>query len=95
MKVSNFTLIIQFLASANHFSHNLSHLRLSSIGSNLYLLMAYLYRNVEATEVGDDADAEYLDAAVAGHDYLRNGAHTYSVTAQRCDTCGTLPESRR
>ena len=70
------------LASANHFSHNLSHLRLSSIGSNLHLLMAYLYRNVEAAEVGDDADAEYLDAAMAGHDDLRNGAHTYSVTTQ-------------
>ena len=44
--------------------------------------MAYFYRNVEAAEVGDDADAEYLDAAMAGHDHLRNGAHTYSVTTQ-------------
>ena len=70
------------LASANHFSHDFCHLRLSSIGSNLYLLMAYLYRNVEAAEVGDDADAEYLDAAMACHDYLRNGAHAYSVTTQ-------------
>ena len=44
--------------------------------------MAYLYRNVEAAEVGNDADAEYLDAAMAGHDYLRNGAHAYGITTQ-------------
>lgn len=72
---------VQLLASANHFSHNLSHLWLGSIGCNLYLLMAHLYRNVEATEVGDDTDAEHLDAAMASHDNLRNGTHTYSVTA--------------
>ena len=83
ISISSWSLLkIQLLASANHFSHNLSHLRLSSIGSNLYLLMAYLYRNVEAAEVGDDADAEYLDAAMACHDHLRNGAHTYGVTTQ-------------
>ena len=43
--------------------------------------MAHLYRNVEATEVGDDTDAEHLNAAMASHDNLRNGTHTYSVTA--------------
>ena len=44
--------------------------------------MAYLNRYVEATEVGDDADAEYLDAAMASHDNLWHSAHTYSVTTE-------------
>ena len=44
--------------------------------------MAYLYRNVEAAEVGDDADAEYLDAAMASHDNLWHSAHTYSVATE-------------
>ena len=43
--------------------------------------MANLYRYIEATEVGDDTDAEYLDAAVASHDNLWYCTHTYSVTA--------------
>ena len=44
--------------------------------------MAYLNWYVEATEVGDDADAEYLDAAVAGHDNLWHSAHTYGVATE-------------
>ena len=39
--------------------------------------MTNLYRIVEAAKVGNDADAEGLDAAVVGYDDLRNG-----VTAQ-------------
>ena len=44
--------------------------------------MADLNGNVEATEVGDDADAEGLDAAVVGNDHLRNRTHTYGVGTQ-------------
>ena len=44
--------------------------------------MAYLNWYVEATEVGDDADAEYLDAAMASHDNLWHSAHTYSVATE-------------
>ena len=44
--------------------------------------MAYLNRYVEATEVGDDADTEYLDAAMASHDNLWHSAHTYSVATE-------------
>ena len=44
--------------------------------------MAYSHRDVEAAEVGDDADSEHLDATVVGYNYFWNGAHTHSVTAQ-------------
>ena len=44
--------------------------------------MANLYRIVEAAKVGNDADAEGLDAAVVGYNHLRNGRHTYGVATQ-------------
>ena len=45
--------------------------------------MTHGYWYVEATEVGDDRHTEGLDAAVMGHDDLRNGTHTYRITTQR------------
>ena len=45
--------------------------------------MADLDGIVETTQVGDDADAERADAAVMGHDDLRNGGHADGVASQR------------
>ena len=44
--------------------------------------MAHLNGNVEAPKVCDDRHAEDADAAVAGHNHLRHGAHANSVAAQ-------------
>ena len=55
--------------------------------------MAHLHRIVEATQVGDDRDAEGAYAAVVGHDDLRDGRHAYGVAAQRAVhpiLCGRL-----
>ena len=44
--------------------------------------MADCYGDVEAAEVGDNADTEGLDAAVVSNDNFGNGAHADSVAAQ-------------
>ena len=55
---------------------------MSRIGSHLNLFVAHLHGNVEAPQVGDDADAEYLDAAMACHDNFRHGTHTHGVSTE-------------
>ena len=71
------------LRPANHLAHDLCHLRLCCVGSFLNLLVADFYRYVEASQVGDDADAENLDATMASHDDLGYGTHAYSVASQQ------------
>ena len=44
--------------------------------------MAYFHRNVETAEVGDDGNAEGLDAAMVGNDDFRHGTHAYGVTSE-------------
>ena len=85
--------VLQFLRTYNHLTHNLSHDRLSLIGSLLYLLMRYLNGVVEATQVSDNRDTKGADAAVVSHDNLRYGTHTYGVAAQdaiHLIFCGSL-----
>ena len=71
------------LRTHNHFAHNLRHQRLGLVGSLLYLLVAYLYGSVEATQVGDNADTEGADAAMMGYNDFRDGRHADGVAAQR------------
>ena len=44
--------------------------------------MRNLHRCVLQSKVGDDGYTECADAAVVCHDYLRHGAHAYSVATQ-------------
>ena len=74
--------VLQLLRAYNHLAHNLSHDRLSLVGSFLYLLVAHLDGLVEAAQVGDYRDTEGADAAMMGHDDLRNGTHTYGVATK-------------
>ena len=68
--------------SDDHFAHDLSHLRFSTVSRFLHFLMADFHWWFKAAQVSDDAHAEDLDAAVARHDHLRYGRHTYRVTSQ-------------
>ena len=45
--------------------------------------MAYFHRYVETAKVGDDGDAEGLDAAMVGDDDFGHGTHTNGVTTQQ------------
>ena len=68
--------------SNDHFAHDLRHLGFRAVGGLLHFLMADLHRWLKAAQVGDDAHAKDLDAAVTRHDHLRNGRHAYRVTTQ-------------
>ncbi len=77
----------------DHFAHDFRHDGLSLVGSLLHLLVANLNGIVEAAQVGDDADAEGLDAAVVSHDDLRHGGHADGVAAEgaiHAVFCGSL-----
>lgn len=68
--------------SNDHLAHDLRHLGFRAVGSLLHFLMADLYRRLKAAQVGDDAHAKDLDAAVTRHYHLRNGRHAYRITTQ-------------
>ena len=66
----------------DHFAHDFRHDGLGLVGSLLHLLVANLNGIVEAAQVGNDADAEGLDAAVVSHDDFRNCGHADGVAAE-------------
>ena len=65
-----------------HLPHDFGHERLRLVRCNLHLLVADFYGLVFKSEVGDDAYAECLYAAMVGHDDLGHGAHAYGVASQ-------------
>ena len=77
-----FSVIIDVLGTDNHLTHDFCHEGLCLIGSFLHFLVADLYGRVEASQVGNDADAEGADATMMRHNNLWNGRHAYGIASQ-------------
>ena len=74
--------VLHLLRAYNHFAHNLCHDGLSLIGSFLHLLMTYLDRVIETTQVCYNADAKGTDTTMVGYDDLWDGTHANGVATQ-------------
>jgi len=73
---------LHFLRTNDHLAHNLRHDRLSLICCLLYLLVAHLDGDIEASKVSHHTNTKDTDATVMGHDHLRHSAHTYGVATK-------------
>jgi len=74
--------VLHLLGAYNHFAHNLCHDGLSLISSFLHLLMTYLDRVIETTQVCYNADAKGTDTTMVGYDDLWDGTHANGVATQ-------------
>ena len=74
--------VLHLLRAYNHLAHNLCHDGLSLISSFLHLLMTYLDRVIETTQVCYNADAKGTDTTMVGYDDLWDSTHANGVATQ-------------
>ena len=70
------------IATSDHLTEDLCHMRLRSVGGFLDLLMADLHRLVESSKVCNDTDTKDFHATVTGYDDLWHGTHSHSAAPQ-------------